>query len=143
MRAADGVSLFHVRGSQPLDTRAVQVEETAASLNSGDCFVLLTPGTMFVWRGEGANETEAATATTVAASLQGQRSLEQVAEHAEPEAGDGERREPERGLVVREKFQEMARGARLRAGAGTRAAMDAVPKGCACAARCTRRRSCT
>ena len=82
----DGVSLYHVRGTDELNTRAVQVEEVAGSLNSGDCFVLLTPTNMFVWRGEGANETERATAATVAATLQGRRALEPVEEHQEPEA---------------------------------------------------------
>ena len=51
----------------------LQVEEKAASLNSGDCFVLLTPGTMFVWRGEGANDTESNTAELVAMTLQSHR----------------------------------------------------------------------
>ena len=65
----DGVSLYHVRGTDEENTRAVQVEEKAASLNAGDCFVLLTPGTMYVWKGGGANETELSTAQTVATSL--------------------------------------------------------------------------
>merc|ERR1719453_86201 len=49
----DGVSLFHVRGSNEIDTRAVQVAETATSLNSGDCFVLMTPSTIYAWTGNG------------------------------------------------------------------------------------------
>jgi len=81
----DGVALFHVRGSQPLDTRAVQVEETAASLNSGDCFVLLTPETTYLWQGKGANEAEVATAKAVGESLQFKRGFELVLEGSEPE----------------------------------------------------------
>ena len=81
----DGVSLYHVRGTDEENTRAVQVEEKAASLNAGDCFVLLTPGTMYVWKGGGANETELATAQTVATSLAGRRGTENVAEGEEPE----------------------------------------------------------
>ena len=54
----DGVSLYHVRGTDELNTRAVQVEEVAGSLNSGDCFVLLTPQVMYAWHGTGANEAE-------------------------------------------------------------------------------------
>jgi len=36
-------ALFHVRGSSPLNTVAVGVKTVAASLNSEDCFVLVTP----------------------------------------------------------------------------------------------------
>merc|ERR1719261_1769434 len=82
----DGVSLYHVRGTDEENTRAVQVEEKAASLNAGDCFVLLTPGTMYVWKGGGANETELSTAQTVATSLAGRRGTENVAEGEEPRA---------------------------------------------------------
>ena len=55
----DGTALFHVRGTEEENTRAVQVEEKAASLNSGDCFVLQTPATVYVWKGAGANDVEA------------------------------------------------------------------------------------
>ena len=58
----DGVSLFHVRGTSERDTRAVQMPEVAASLNSGDCFVLLTPGKIFSWNGKGSNDVEKSTA---------------------------------------------------------------------------------
>jgi len=82
----DGISLFHVRGSEPDDTRAVQVAETASSLNAGDCFVLLTPGTMYMWQGSGANLSEVDIATKVAETLKFSRTLEVVVEGAEPEA---------------------------------------------------------
>lgn len=36
-------ALFHVRGSSPLNTVAVGVKAVAASLNSEDCFVVVTP----------------------------------------------------------------------------------------------------
>ena len=71
----DGISLFHVRGTDEYDTRAVQVPETAPSLNSGDCFVLLTPDIMYVWKGEGANESEVETATKIAEILRETRTL--------------------------------------------------------------------
>jgi len=61
----DGVSLYHVRGTGDENTRAVQVEEEARRLNSGDCFVLLTPKTIYVWKGRGANYVEQATAVVV------------------------------------------------------------------------------
>jgi len=82
----DGVSLFHVRGVDQYDTRAVQVEERASALNGGDCFVLLTPKVMYVWKGAGANDDEQATALSIAKSLQESRSLQEVKEGAEPEA---------------------------------------------------------
>lgn len=48
----DGTRLFHVRGTNELDTRAVQVEEKASSLNSNDCFVLETPQATYIWYGK-------------------------------------------------------------------------------------------
>ena len=81
----DGVSLFHVRGTCTDDTRAVQVEEKAASLNSGDCFVLLTPATVFVWKGEGANDSEFETAKTAATTMTGSRNTAEITEGSEPD----------------------------------------------------------
>ncbi|XP_065886890.1 gelsolin, cytoplasmic-like [Dysidea avara] len=49
----DGTRLFHVRGTNEFNTRAVQVPEVAASLNSNDCFVLETPGDTYIWYGKG------------------------------------------------------------------------------------------
>lgn len=82
----DGVSLFHVRGTNDLNTRAVQVPEKAGSLNSGDVFVLLTPNTMFVWYGKGSNEGEKACGNNIAAVLQGNRALKKINEGDEPSA---------------------------------------------------------
>lgn len=48
----DGTSLFHVRGTDAINCRAVQVEEVASSLNSNDCFVLETPANTYVWYGK-------------------------------------------------------------------------------------------
>jgi len=81
----DGISLFHVKGRSEIDTRAVQVAEKAASLNSGDCFVLLTPDVMYVWQGEGANDVEQKTAHGIADMMKGKRSMENVKEGSEPE----------------------------------------------------------
>ena len=66
---ADGVALFHVRGSSATNTQAVQVAETAASLNGADCFVLVTPQTVFVWSGSESNAEEQATATSIAQAM--------------------------------------------------------------------------
>lgn len=81
----DGISLFHVKGKSEIDTRAVQVPEKAASLNSGDCFVLLTPDVMYTWCGDGANDVEKKTAAGIAAMMKGKRSEQTVAEGSEPE----------------------------------------------------------
>lgn len=82
----DGISLFHVRGTTALNTRAVQVAEVPASLNSGDCFVLLTEPTMFVWHGVGANDFEKECADNIAAILKYNRETVSVAEGSEPDA---------------------------------------------------------
>jgi len=82
----DGISLFQIRGNDDNDTHAVQVAEKAASLNSGDYFVLQTPTTCYKWAGGASNESEGETAAKVAAALQATRALEDVKEGAEPDA---------------------------------------------------------
>ena len=51
--------LYHIRGTHPKECRAVQVDVSAASLNSNDVFVAID-GThnCFVWEGAGASEEE-------------------------------------------------------------------------------------
>lgn len=80
----DGVSLFHVRGTNSLNTRAVQVAEKSSSLNSGDVFVLLTPDTMYVWEGKGSNVDEKKAGASIAHVLQGHRKTVTVQEGHEP-----------------------------------------------------------
>lgn len=82
----DGVSLFHIRGNDKDDTRAVQVPEAASSLNAGDCFVLQTPTVVYFWKGQKALEVEAETAKIVAETLQSTRTFEALEEGAEPDA---------------------------------------------------------
>ena len=48
----DDTKLYHVRGTNEFDTRAVQVEAKAASLNSNDCFVLLASSDTYIWYGK-------------------------------------------------------------------------------------------
>jgi len=79
----DGISLFHVRGSTALDTRAVQVPEKSSSLNSGDCFVLETPQTQFIWLGKHSNTDEQNVAKNIAKILKGTRAIVEVAEGKE------------------------------------------------------------
>ena len=44
--------MLRVRGTCAEDTRATQVPEVAASLNSEDVFILETPGNTWIWTGE-------------------------------------------------------------------------------------------
>ena len=87
----DGVGLFHIKGTTDLNTYAVQVEEKATSLNSADCFVLMTPTTAFAWNGRGSNEDEKlvceATANKLAGDYQGTggRTVTVIDEGSEPE----------------------------------------------------------
>lgn len=87
----DGVALFHVRGSNSLNTVAIQVPEKSSSLNSEDAFVLVTPTHAFAWHGQGGNEEEAGVALNVANSLAatyngtGGRVVEVIAEGSEPD----------------------------------------------------------
>mmetsp|Transcript_27256 Transcript_27256/g.70651 ORF Transcript_27256/g.70651 Transcript_27256/m.70651 type:complete len:415 (-) Transcript_27256:108-1352(-) len=87
----DGIALFHIKGTNEINTCALQVPEKADSLNSGDCFVLVTPDKVFCWRGTHANDAENQVASTVAESLaktylgKGDRSNVPVNEGEEPE----------------------------------------------------------
>jgi len=78
-----GISLYHVKGTTEMNTRAIEVDAFANSLNSGDCFVLLTPETMFVWNGKGSSDQERLVASHVAQILQGNRSAVQFNEGEE------------------------------------------------------------
>lgn len=65
------MALFHVKGSNALNTYAVQVGTAASSLNSQDSFVLVTSSQVFVWSGVGSNEAEHTVATSIATNLAG------------------------------------------------------------------------
>lgn len=62
----DGTSLYQIRGTNALNTCASQVEEEACNLNSGDCFVLATPETIYVWIGSNASNEEQEIAAKIA-----------------------------------------------------------------------------
>jgi len=82
----DGTRLFHVRGTNQLNTRAVQVEEKAYMLNSNDCFVLETPKTTWVWYGKAANGDERAVAKNIAEVISPPHKVETTFEGKEPAA---------------------------------------------------------
>ena len=58
-----------MRGTNKHNTRAVQVEEAASSLNSGDAFVLLTPGNLQIWYGKGCSDDEKEVAEKIANNM--------------------------------------------------------------------------
>jgi len=67
----DGIRLFHVRGTNDWNTRAVQVAERAGSLNSTDAFILETPTQLYAWFGKGCNGDEREFAKKMAPKLHG------------------------------------------------------------------------
>lgn len=50
--------LLQVHGRTPLTTYATQVALTAASLNTNDCFVSVSPSGNWVWMGKGSTGDE-------------------------------------------------------------------------------------
>ena len=57
--------LMQVHGNTPLSTVAIQVPLEAASLNTNDCFVLVTKKETWVWMGKGATGDEREVAKNV------------------------------------------------------------------------------
>ncbi|XP_063318873.1 supervillin-like isoform X2 [Pelmatolapia mariae] len=62
------IMLMQVKGRRHVQTRLV--EPRASSLNSGDCFLLVTPEHCFVWMGEFSNVIEKAKANDLATFIQ-------------------------------------------------------------------------
>uniref|UniRef100_A0A2K6EFF8 Supervillin n=1 Tax=Propithecus coquereli TaxID=379532 RepID=A0A2K6EFF8_PROCO len=65
--------LLQIKGRRHVQTRLV--EPRASSLNSGDCFLLLSPHHCFLWTGEFANVIEKAKASELATLIQTKREL--------------------------------------------------------------------
>uniref|UniRef100_A0AAQ6IE55 HP domain-containing protein n=1 Tax=Anabas testudineus TaxID=64144 RepID=A0AAQ6IE55_ANATE len=65
--------LIRIKGRRHVQVRLV--EPTACSLNSGDCFLLITPKHCFMWTGEFANVIEKAKASEMASFVQAKRDL--------------------------------------------------------------------
>lgn len=65
--------LLQIKGRRHVQTRLV--EPRASSLNSGDCFLLLSPHYCFLWVGEFANVIEKAKASELASLIQTKREL--------------------------------------------------------------------
>lgn len=81
----DGTRLFQIRGTSEFNTRAVQVEEKAGCLNSGDCFILECPKGVFLWTGKNATGDEREFAKSIRPNIT-PREHELVVEGKEPAA---------------------------------------------------------
>ncbi|XP_026020056.1 supervillin isoform X9 [Astatotilapia calliptera] len=71
--------LIHIKGRRHVQVRLV--EPSVRSLNSGDCFLLVTPEHCILWSGEFANGQEKAKASELALFIQNQRDLGCLASH--------------------------------------------------------------
>ncbi|KAL7643355.1 UNVERIFIED_CONTAM: hypothetical protein RMT77_006647 [Armadillidium vulgare] len=60
--------MLQVTGNSSLTTKAIEVDFRAASLNSNDCFIIVTPSETFVWCGKGSTGDEREMAKTLAKS---------------------------------------------------------------------------
>lgn len=71
LQTASSAHLYHIKGSNASDTKAVEVPASASSLNSGDAFVAILPGTAtaYLWLGKGSNDTERQAANQLADRL--------------------------------------------------------------------------
>ncbi|XP_047464606.1 supervillin-like isoform X2 [Mugil cephalus] len=65
--------LIRIKGRRHVQVRLM--EPTAKSLNSGDCFLLITPKHCYMWSGEFANVIEKAKASEMASFVQAKRDL--------------------------------------------------------------------
>ena len=74
---------MQVHGYTPLSTVAIQVPLKASSLNTNDCFVLVTKSKTLVWMGKGATGDEQQVAKTVGVETNNANSLEEVMEGQE------------------------------------------------------------
>ncbi|CAH1246516.1 AVIL [Branchiostoma lanceolatum] len=82
---ADGTRLFQIKGTSEVNTRAVQVAEEAAALNSSDVFVLETPGNTYLWFGKGSLPIEKQFAKNIASTVSPGSEPVEVAEGSEPD----------------------------------------------------------
>ena len=64
--AVSATHLLQIHGRDMLSTKAVQVDLSATSLNTNDCFVLVTPKETFLWLGKGSTGDERETAKSIA-----------------------------------------------------------------------------
>ncbi|XP_076464098.1 advillin-like [Babylonia areolata] len=70
--------LFQIRGTKTVNTKAVQVQPRAGSLNSSDVFIVDTEKDIFLWVGKGASEDEKNVANSVVKHICPDRNLSDV-----------------------------------------------------------------
>ncbi|CAH2224360.1 jg3674, partial [Pararge aegeria aegeria] len=82
-----GVRLFKVEGTKlGVDMRAIQMQETADSLEEDDIFILETPSAVYVWSGKESSEQEQEAAKTAVTSLVGDdKEVIEINQGEEPE----------------------------------------------------------
>ncbi|XP_041478861.1 advillin-like isoform X2 [Lytechinus variegatus] len=69
-KKANKVRMYQVKGTNEYNTRAVEVESSAKSLNSNDIFVVKGPKTLYIWAGKGGSGDERELGKKVASTLQ-------------------------------------------------------------------------
>ncbi|XP_073324505.1 advillin [Pagrus major] len=77
------IRLFQVRGSDPFNTKAIEVPVLASSLNSNDVFLLKSQAGIYLWCGKGSSGDERAMAKEVVSVIGRKDSEEIVAEGQE------------------------------------------------------------
>jgi hypothetical protein len=82
----DATRLYHIKGTNALNTKAVEVGAQASNLNSGDVFGLMTADTVYIWAGKGSSKEENTVAESALKTIQGTRKVVKVPEGQEPEA---------------------------------------------------------
>jgi len=75
--------LYQVRGTTPFNTRAIQVPARAASLNSGDVFILETQKKSWLWFGKGSTGDERDSSRALVKGIV-PREAEPISESTEP-----------------------------------------------------------
>eukprot|EP01018_Ginkgo_biloba_P036884 Gb_31397 [translate_table: standard] len=83
---ADCVALIRVCGSVPYNSKAVQVDPVATSLNSTDCFLLQSGSSLFTWHGNSSTLEQQQLAARIAESLKPSASLKHAKEGTETAA---------------------------------------------------------
>ncbi|GFO12419.1 advillin, partial [Plakobranchus ocellatus] len=81
------IRMFHIRGTNGFNTRAMQVLPRAASLNSNDAFIIESDSKVYIWYGKGASPDERALAMNLLHFLCPDRGNADIVEVNEEEEG--------------------------------------------------------
>lgn len=80
----NGFALFQVRGTGPHNSKAVQVSQDVAELNSCYCYILQSGTSLYVWNGSSSIPEEQEVAANLAKSLKPGSAAEVLTEGSEP-----------------------------------------------------------